>query len=52
MIVIAAHSGLDETYGHGHEENFIKDLADFVPNVDVILAAHAHLKENQVRNAG
>jgi len=50
VIVIAAHSGLDETYGHGHEENFVKDLADFVPGVDVILAAHAHLKENLVRN--
>ncbi|MEI6308766.1 MAG: 5'-nucleotidase C-terminal domain-containing protein, partial [bacterium] len=50
VIVIAAHSGLDETYGHGHEENFIKDLADFVPGVDVILAAHAHAQENLVRN--
>ncbi|MEI6509540.1 MAG: 5'-nucleotidase C-terminal domain-containing protein [bacterium] len=50
VIVIAAHSGMDETYGYGHEENFIKDLADFVPGVDVILAGHAHAEVNTVRN--
>jgi 2',3'-cyclic-nucleotide 2'-phosphodiesterase (5'-nucleotidase family) len=50
VIVIAAHSGMDETYGHGWEENFIKALADNVPGVDVILAAHAHALVNTTRN--
>jgi 2',3'-cyclic-nucleotide 2'-phosphodiesterase/3'-nucleotidase len=50
VIVIAAHSGMDETYGHGWEENFIKALADNVPAVDVILAAHAHALVNTTRN--
>jgi 2',3'-cyclic-nucleotide 2'-phosphodiesterase (5'-nucleotidase family) len=50
VIVIAAHSGMDETYGHGWEENFIKALADNVPSVDVILAAHAHALVNTTRN--
>lgn len=42
VIVVAAHSGLDETYGYGREENFIKFLANEVPGIDVILAGHAH----------
>jgi 2',3'-cyclic-nucleotide 2'-phosphodiesterase/3'-nucleotidase len=42
IIVVAAHSGLDETYGYGREENFIKLLATDVPGIDVILAGHAH----------
>jgi 2',3'-cyclic-nucleotide 2'-phosphodiesterase (5'-nucleotidase family) len=42
VIVVAAHSGLDETYGYGREENFIKYLANEVPGIDVILAGHAH----------
>lgn len=42
IIVVAAHSGLDETYGYGREENFIKFLANEVPGIDVILAGHAH----------
>ena len=42
VIVVAAHTGLDETYGYGREENFAKILADKVPGIDVILAGHAH----------
>lgn len=42
IIVVAAHSGLDETYGYGREENFVKFLANEVPGIDVILAGHAH----------
>lgn len=42
VIVVAAHSGLDDTYGYGREENFIKLLANEVPGIDVILAGHAH----------
>ncbi len=42
IIVVAAHSGLDETYGYGREENFVPDLANEVPGIDVILAGHAH----------
>ncbi len=44
VIVVAAHSGLDETYGYGREENFVKYLANEVPGIDVILAGHAHAK--------
>lgn len=42
VIVVAAHSGLDETYGYGREENFVKYLANEVQGIDVILAGHAH----------
>lgn len=42
IIVVAAHSGLDETYGYGRDENFVKFLANEVPGIDVILAGHAH----------
>ena len=42
VIVVAAHTGLDETYGYGREENFAKFLANEVPGIDVILAGHAH----------
>jgi 2',3'-cyclic-nucleotide 2'-phosphodiesterase/3'-nucleotidase/5'-nucleotidase len=42
IIVVAAHSGLDETYGYGRDENFVKYLANEVPGIDVILAGHAH----------
>ncbi len=42
VIVVAAHSGVDETYGYGREENFIKYLANEVSGIDVILAGHAH----------
>ena len=42
IIVVAAHSGLDETYGYGREENFVKFLANEVSGIDVILAGHAH----------
>lgn len=42
LIVVAAHTGLDETYGYGREENFAKYLANEVPGIDVILAGHAH----------
>jgi 2',3'-cyclic-nucleotide 2'-phosphodiesterase / 3'-nucleotidase len=42
VIVVAAHTGLDETYGYGREENFAKILANEVPGIDVILAGHAH----------
>jgi 2',3'-cyclic-nucleotide 2'-phosphodiesterase/3'-nucleotidase len=42
IIVVAAHSGLDETYGYGRDENFVKYLASEVPGIDVILAGHAH----------
>jgi len=42
IVVVAAHSGLDETYGYGREENFVKFLANEVPGIDVILAGHAH----------
>jgi len=42
IIVVAAHSGLDETYGYGRDENFVKFLANEVPDIDVILAGHAH----------
>jgi len=42
VIVVSAHSGLDETYGYGEDENFIKFLANEVPGIDVILAGHAH----------
>jgi 2',3'-cyclic-nucleotide 2'-phosphodiesterase/3'-nucleotidase len=42
VIVVAAHSGLDETYGYGREENFVKYLANEVSGIDVILAGHAH----------
>ena len=42
VIVVAAHTGLDETYGFGREENFVKFLANEVPGIDVILAGHAH----------
>ena len=42
VIVVAAHSGLDETYGYGRDENFVKFLANEVPGIDVILAGHAH----------
>ncbi len=42
VIVVAAHTGLDETYGYGRDENFVKFLANGVPGIDVILAGHAH----------
>ena len=42
IVVVAAHSGLDETYGYGRDENFVKFLANEVPGIDVILAGHAH----------
>ncbi len=42
VIVVAAHTGLDETYGYGRDENFAKFLANEVPGIDVILAGHAH----------
>ncbi len=42
VIVVAAHTGLDETYGYGLEENFALALANDVPGIDVILAGHAH----------
>jgi 2',3'-cyclic-nucleotide 2'-phosphodiesterase / 3'-nucleotidase len=42
VIVAAAHAGLDETYGYGRDENFVKYLANEVPGIDVILAGHAH----------
>ena len=42
VIVVAAHTGLDETYGFGREENFVKFLANEVAGIDVILAGHAH----------
>ena len=42
VIVVTAHTGLDETYGYGREENFAKYLANEVPGIDVILAGHAH----------
>ena len=42
VIVVTAHTGLDETYGYGREENFAKFLANEVPGIDVILAGHAH----------
>ena len=42
VIVVAAHTGLDETYGYGREENFAKYLANEVPGIDVILAGHSH----------
>jgi 2',3'-cyclic-nucleotide 2'-phosphodiesterase/3'-nucleotidase len=42
VIVVAAHTGLDETYGYGREENFARFLANEVPGIDVILAGHAH----------
>lgn len=43
VVIVSAHSGLDETYGYGREENFIKLLANEVPDIDVILAGHAHV---------
>lgn len=42
VIIVAAHTGLDETYGYGREENFAKYLANEVAGIDVILAGHAH----------
>ncbi len=42
VVVVAAHTGLDETYGYGREENFARYLANEVPGIDVILAGHAH----------
>jgi len=42
IIVVAAHSGLDDSYGYGRDENFVKFLANEVPGIDVILAGHAH----------
>ncbi len=51
IVVVAAHSGLDETYGYGRDENFVKFLANEVPGIDVILAGHAHaLVASQVIN--
>ncbi len=50
VIVVAAHTGLDETYGYGREENFAKYLANEVPGIDVILAGHAHKVENTTIN--
>jgi len=51
IIVVAAHSGLDETYGYGRDENFVKFLANEVPGIDVILAGHAHaLVASQIIN--
>jgi len=51
VVVVAAHSGVDETYGYGLEENFITALANNVPGIDVILAGHAHAKvEGQMIN--
>jgi 2',3'-cyclic-nucleotide 2'-phosphodiesterase/3'-nucleotidase len=43
IIVVAAHTGLDETYGFGRDENFAKFLANEVPGIDIILAGHSHL---------
>jgi 2',3'-cyclic-nucleotide 2'-phosphodiesterase / 3'-nucleotidase len=42
VIVVSAHAGIDETYGYGRKENFVKFLANEVPGIDVILAGHAH----------
>ena len=43
VIVVAAHAGLDQTYGYGLEEDFVTVLAQQVPGIDVILAGHAHV---------
>jgi len=50
IVVVAAHSGWDWTYGYGREENFVKFLAEEVPGIDVILAGHAHAVENRTHN--
>jgi 2',3'-cyclic-nucleotide 2'-phosphodiesterase/3'-nucleotidase len=42
VIVIAAHSGWDPTFGYGPEENFLQGLANQVPGVDVIMGGHDH----------
>ncbi|HSK51691.1 MAG TPA: 5'-nucleotidase C-terminal domain-containing protein, partial [Clostridia bacterium] len=42
VVVVSAHTGLDDTYGYGRDENFAKFLANEVPGIDVILAGHAH----------
>ena len=51
VIVVAAHTGLDETYGYGREENFAKYLANEVPGIDVILAGHAHAQRRRARRS-
>jgi 2',3'-cyclic-nucleotide 2'-phosphodiesterase / 3'-nucleotidase / 5'-nucleotidase len=42
VIVVTAHSGIDETYGYGLAEDFVPTLANTVPGIDVIVAGHAH----------
>ena len=50
VVVVAAHSGLDETFGYGLEEDFVPTLAKTVPGIDVILAGHDHIVSNQIIN--
>jgi len=50
IVVVAAHTGTDSTFGYGREENFALDIANNVSGVDVVLAGHAHTAVNTTAN--
>jgi 2',3'-cyclic-nucleotide 2'-phosphodiesterase/3'-nucleotidase len=43
IVVILAHSGIDDSLRRGREENFAWYLTE-IPDVDVVISGHAHLK--------
>jgi 2',3'-cyclic-nucleotide 2'-phosphodiesterase/3'-nucleotidase len=43
IVVILAHSGIDDGLRRGREENFAWYLTE-IPDVDVVISGHAHLK--------
>jgi 2',3'-cyclic-nucleotide 2'-phosphodiesterase/3'-nucleotidase len=43
LVVILAHSGIDDSLRRGREENFAWYLTE-IPDVDVVISGHAHLK--------
>jgi 2',3'-cyclic-nucleotide 2'-phosphodiesterase/3'-nucleotidase len=43
LVVILAHSGIDDGFRRGREENFAWYLTE-IPDVDVVVSGHAHLK--------
>jgi 2',3'-cyclic-nucleotide 2'-phosphodiesterase/3'-nucleotidase len=43
IVVVLAHSGIDDSFRRGQEENFAWYLTE-IPGVDVLISGHAHLK--------
>jgi 2',3'-cyclic-nucleotide 2'-phosphodiesterase/3'-nucleotidase len=43
LVVILAHSGIDDSFRRGREENFAWYLTE-IPDVDVVISGHVHMK--------